>query len=286
MAVEGTRFSRTAVIGIGLIGGSFALAGREAGILREVVGVARSAETLREAVVCGAADATTRDPVEAVREAEMVFIATPVAAIPEIINAIGPAVAEGCLVTDAGSTKRRIMEAARGLPDGVDFVGGHPMAGSERAGIAAARADLFRGSAWLLTPQPGGEAALTRMRDIVEALGARPVVVDAETHDRIVARTSHLPHLVAAALCGALGDAAEDHAFVGGGLRDTTRIAAGPVEVWREILLTNADEVLAALDELLEEAERYREALRAGDEDALTALLAEARRRRERMAET
>ena len=274
-----------AVIGIGLIGGSFALAGRQAGVLGEVVGVARSERTLLEAQHVGAADRTTADPVEAVREAELVFIATPVAAIPDVFERIAPALADGCVVTDAGSTKRAIMDAAGALPGHVDFVGGHPMAGSERAGVMAARANLFRGRTWLLTPGAASPEAVARLRGAIEAIGARVVTVDAAEHDRIVARTSHLPHVVAAALAGALGECCGEDDFIGNGVRDTTRIASGSAEVWREILLTNADDVLAALAEFSAEVERYRSALAAGDEATLTALLEAARACRGRMAE-
>jgi len=283
--VDGASFERAAVIGIGLIGGSFALAGREAGVLREVVGVARSERTLRDAIRVGAAHRTTTDPLEAVRGADLVYIATPVIASARIIEQIAPALEDGCTVTDAGSTKREIMAAAEALPDSVGFVGGHPMAGSEQAGVGAAQADLFHGSSYLLTPMPGADEALARMRAVVRAIGARPVVVSAEVHDSLVARTSHLPHLLAAALCGALGDACEEREFIGSGLRDTTRIAAGPVDVWREILMTNADEVLRALDGFLDEVGSYRQALAEGDGDALTQLLEDARRSREGMGD-
>lgn len=278
-------FERVTVIGIGLIGGSFALAGREAGVLGEVVGVARSERTLLEAVHVGAADRTTPDAVEAVRGADLVYIATPVATIASVLSHIAPALEAGCVVTDAGSTKRAIMRAAETLPDSVDFIGGHPMAGSERAGVWEARPHLFHGRTYLLTPAPGADEALGRMREVVFAIGARPVVVDAEVHDELVARTSHLPHVVAAALANALGDACTARDFIGNGLRDTTRIAEGPVDVWREILMANADEVLEALDGFLGEAARYREALAARDEEQIARLLAEARECRRRMGE-
>ncbi|MGI5817621.1 MAG: prephenate dehydrogenase [Armatimonadota bacterium] len=278
-------FERVAVIGIGLIGGSFALAGREAGVLGEVVGVARSERTLLEAVHVGAADRTTSDVLEAVRGAQLVYIATPVATIASTISRIAPALAPGCVVTDAGSTKRAIMKAAECLPRGVSFIGGHPMAGSEQAGVWEARPHLFHGRTYLLTPTPGADEALDRLREVVFAIGARPVVVDAETHDRLVARTSHLPHVVAAALASALGGACTERDFIGAGLRDTTRIAEGPVDVWREILMANADEVLEALDDFLGETEHYREALAARDEEQVARLLAQGRECRRKMGD-
>ncbi len=278
-------FERVTIIGIGLIGGSFALAGREAGVLGEVVGVARSERTLLEAVHVGAADRTTPDALEAVRDADLVYIATPVATIAGTLARIAPALRDGCVVTDAGSTKRAIMAAAQDLPPGVSFVGGHPMAGSERAGVWEARAALFHGRTYLLTPAPGTDEALAKLHEVVVAIGARPVVVDAETHDRLVARTSHLPHLVAAALASALGEACMERDFISTGLRDTTRIAGGPIDVWREILMANADEVLKALDGFLGEAGRWREALEARDEAAIVELLARGRDCRRKMGE-
>lgn len=278
-------FERVTVIGIGLIGGSFALAGREAGVLGEVVGVARSERTLLEAVHVGAADRTTADAVEAVRDADLVYIATPVATIASIMSGIAPALRPGCVVTDAGSTKRAIVRAAEGLPDGVSFVGGHPMAGSEQAGVWEARAHLFHGRTYLLTPTPGGDEALAKLREVVFAIGSRPVVVEAEEHDRLVARTSHLPHVVATALANALSDVGSERDFIGAGLRDTTRIAEGPVDVWREILMANADEVLEALGDFIGEAERFREALADGDEQQISRLLADGRECRMRMGE-
>ncbi|MFP4249030.1 MAG: prephenate dehydrogenase [Armatimonadota bacterium] len=278
-------FERVTVIGIGLIGGSFALAGREAGVLGEVIGVARSERTLLEAIHVGAADRTTPDAVEAVRDADLVYLATPVATIPGIMKRIAPALKSGCVVTDAGSTKRVIMAAAEELPDDITFVGGHPMAGSEQAGVWEARSYLFHGRTYLLVPPPGAEAALTTLRELVFAIGARPVVVSAEQHDALVARTSHLPHLVASALANALCEVSGERDFIGNGLRDTTRIAEGPVDVWREILLANADEVLEALDDFIGEAERFREALAAGDEDAVANLLDTGRKCRMRMGE-
>ncbi len=278
-------FERVTVIGIGLIGGSFALAGREAGVLGEVVGVARSERTLLEAVHVGAADRTTPDPVEAVRGADLVYVATPVATIASILAQIAPALEDGCVVTDAGSTKRAIMEAAADLPERASFVGGHPMAGSEQAGVGEARAHLFHGRTYLLTPAPGTDEALSALRELVFAIGARPVVVDADRHDRLVARTSHLPHVVASALANALCDVSTERDFIGSGLRDTTRIAEGPVDVWLEILMANADEVVDAMDVFLDEAQQFRDALAERNEERVARLLDDGRECRRRMGD-
>lgn len=277
-------FERAAVIGIGLIGGSFALATRRRGLVREVIGVARRRETLDAAMAVGAVDEVTTDPIAAVAAADLIYLATPVRAIPALLETIGPHLREGCVVTDGGSTKRRIVEAGDRLPARAGFVGGHPMAGSEQSGPGAARDDLFEGTVYFLTPTEATPAGVVAcMTELVEALGARPVLLDAARHDRLLAATSHLPHLAAAALCGAVAGVPELEVYAGSGLRDTTRVAGGPAEVWRDILLSNADQVLAALDGLSGALDEYRAALSAGDGARLTELLAAAREVRERM---
>ncbi|HEY3397308.1 MAG TPA: prephenate dehydrogenase/arogenate dehydrogenase family protein [Armatimonadota bacterium] len=274
-------FNRVAIIGIGLIGGSFALAARRAGWAREIIGVARSAETRRLALAAGVADEVTADPAAAVRGADLVYLATPVDTIVSLLGSLGPHLAPGALVTDAGSAKAGIVAAAAALPPSVRFVGGHPMAGSEQAGLAWASPDLFAGAHYFLTPTAATDpAALAQLQELVPALGAVPVLVDPAEHDRRVALTSHLPHLLAWALCRAAseGDSPERLApFTAGAWRDTTRIAASSPELWAEILLANRKAVQEAagrweqcLDELLT-------ALEAGDREALVAALAEAR---------
>lgn len=276
-------FDRLAVIGIGLIGGSFALAAKKRGLVGHVVGVARKETTLLRALERGAADAVTSDPAEAVREADLVYIATPVRATGTILKRIAPALGADALVTDATSTKVSVVAAAEEQLSGAAvFIGGHPMAGSEEAGPGAARADLFQGKPYLLTPTPQTpDAELQRLRDLLTAIGARVILTDPEEHDRLVAATSHLPHLLAAALLGALADLprppADLEAFVGSGLRDVTRIAKGPPEVWRDILLDNRGNIRTALKGLLAKLDDYLAAMDAGDAEKLEALLAEAR---------
>jgi prephenate dehydrogenase len=280
-------FERATVIGIGMMGGSFALAAKQGGLVGSIVGVARTEPTLRQARRLGAADETTTDPVAAVSGAELVYLAAPVGAIPGLLRTIAPAVPEGCLLTDAGSTKRHIMAAAADLRPHCTFVGGHPLAGSEQAGVAAARPDLFRGCSYFLTPDPGGKPdALGLLRRLVEGLGAKPVLIDADAHDRLMAATSHLPHMLAAALCATLADAEGDLApFAGPGLRDTTRIALGSPELWRDILLTNADNVRNSLAELRRTLDDFERALRVSDPQRLSSLLEGAREFRKRLVE-
>jgi len=217
------KYKRTAIIGIGLIGGSFALAAKRAGIVETVVGVAHSDETLQAAMQLGAADEVTSNPAEAVRGAELVYIAVPVGAIRSIFGQIRDSLEPGVLVTDAGSTKREVMQAAAELlPNHVTFIGGHPMAGSEQSGVRAARVDLFEEAVYFLIPtDTTSEEDLDRIQEVVRALGATPNVQTADVHDRLAAATSHLPHLVSAALASAvaklLADSRQAEDFVGTG---------------------------------------------------------------------
>ncbi len=280
---EQPHFATAAVLGVGLIGASFALAAKEAGVVDRVLGVARREETRRIALERGAADEVTDDPAAAVAEADLVYLSVPVGATDQMLAAIAPALRAGTLVTDAASVKSAVCRAAeRVLPPTVSFVGGHPMAGSERSGPEAAREHLFRGHAYFLVPTSlGGDEALVRVARIVDAVGGVPSVVDASVHDHLVAATSHLPHAVAMALSLAVADLVPDHdarlRFSGSGLRDTTRIAASSPEVWRDIFLANADEVVAACRSASSSLEALAQAIAAGDADRLSELLADAR---------
>jgi len=271
-----------------MIGGSFALAAKRKGLVGAVVGVARTERTLSEARNLAAADETTTDPAVAVADADLVYLAAPVRAIRRVLRDIADAVPEGCIITDAGSTKREIVaEAAGALPSHCTFIGGHPMAGSEKGGVAAARADLFEGCSYFLTPdaQTDPETLRTAL-ELVKGLGAEPLVTDADTHDEFVAATSHLPHVVAAALCATLEPRGDDLArFSGTGLRDSTRVALGPDEVWRDILLSNADNLCAVLGDFRGRLDEFESALQAGDAERISRLLRLARETRERLVD-
>jgi prephenate dehydrogenase len=272
---------RVAIIGVGLIGGSLGMALRARRLATEVIGVARREETLVDAQRLGAIDRGTLSLVEGVRDADLVVLATPVRTIMEQLAAIGPGLSPGCLVTDAGSTKADIVAAAVCLPETVDFVGGHPMAGSDEAGVAAARADLFQGATWALTPADRSpEDAVTRLETLVRALGSNPLRLSASEHDAIVAVTSHLPHLLAAAIMNVVDAAAQSdvrvEAFAAGGLRSVTRIAQSNPDLWRDILLTNRQAILAAGKRLREEMEALLLAVEQGDAAAIEELLSRA----------
>ncbi len=284
-------YKRTAIIGIGLIGGSFALAAKRAGIVETVVGVARSDETRQAALEVGAADEVATDPARAVRGADLVYIAVPVGATRSIFGQIRDSLEPGALVTDAGSTKREVMQAAAELlPDHVSFIGGHPMAGSEQSGVQAAQADLFQNAVYFLTPTEATSSdEMDRMLEVVRALGAIPSVQTADVHDRIAAATSHLPHLVSAALASTvaklLTDSQQAQDFLGTGFSDTTRLAEGSPEVWRDIFLSNADNLAASAEELIGVLQAFVAALHNEDPDACERLLREARRARRRLTD-
>ena len=276
-------FSRLVIVGIGLIGGSFGLAARRAGFAREIVGVARSQNTLDKAVEMGACDWSTADLMEAASNADLVLLAPPVAQMEAICRAIAPVVAASALVTDAGSTKAQIVETCEPLFETAHFIGGHPMAGGERMGVEAARADLFEDATWILTPTPRTDAeVLAHLTEIIERIGARVLQMDAARHDETLAVTSHLPHMTAAALMHIFAGLDDENAaqVVAGGWRDATRIAAGSAEMWRDIALANRGALLGALDEMDAELKRFRAALEREDGAAIESWLESAARAR------
>lgn len=261
-------YETVAIVGIGLIGGSLGMALRERRLARRVVGIPRRPATIDEALAIGAIDAGTLE-LSAVAEAELVVLAPPVLAIPPLVEEMAPYLRPGAVVTDVGSTKGVLMERLHALlPAGVDLIGGHPMAGSEQGGVLAGKADLFERAIWVLTRTPRTRPEnLERLEQLVRALGAKPVHLEPELHDHAVARISHLPHVAAAALAEAAGQGTVPaevlQLLVAGGFRSTTRIAASPPEVWRDICLTNRDAILAALGDLEASLSRFRAALEA-----------------------
>lgn len=245
-----------AVVGVGLIGGSFALAVREAGIADRVLGVS-SPGTVAKALELGIIDEAL--PLnEALAEADLILLSATIRSILDTLPQLAGRVKPGALVTDAGSTKRQIVDAARHV-DGLRFVGGHPMAGKERSGVEQADARLFEGRSWVLSPVYSKDTGgVDELRTVLEAIGAKPVVVSAAEHDAIVARTSHLPQLLATGLAAALDTHfhGQAPALAGPGLLDATRLALSPFSVWRDILETNADEISKAMEEYREQWER------------------------------
>ena len=259
-------FNRLAIVGIGLIGGSFGLAARRLGLAREIIGVARSDSTLKAAVEVGACDAATSDVAAAATGADLVLLAPPVGQMENICRQIAPLVAPGAIVTDAGSTKAEIVKTCEPLFQNAHFIGGHPMAGSEQTGVEAARADLFEKARWILTPTSQTDAdALQNLVAIIEQTGAQVLQMNAARHDEVLAVTSHLPHMTAAALMHVFAGLNDENAarVVASGWRDSTRIAAGSSEMWRDIALANRGALLRALDEMDASLGQFRAALQS-----------------------
>ncbi len=255
-------WKRVAVIGVGLIGGSLALAMRRRGLAGEIVGVGRSAGNLALARRRKIVDRITTDPAEGVRDADLVVLATPVGALSEVGKAIAPALMPGAVVTDVGSTKASVLRDLEPLiPAHAFLVAAHPIAGTEDSGAGAATEDLFEGSRCILTPTDRTDAsALARVRGLWRAVGARVIEMDAESHDRILGAVSHLPHVVAYALVNAVTSFRKDALeYAGGGFRDFTRIAASHPVMWRDIALANRESVLAGIDATMAELSRMRE---------------------------
>jgi prephenate dehydrogenase len=287
MAVR-SKIRKLVVIGVGLIGGSFALALKKARVVRHVVGVGRSRKNLDAALRLKVVDEIGRDAAAAVRGADYVFLGTPVGQMAEIMAQIAPHLEDDAIVTDGGSTKQDVIDhAARFLGNHYPrFVPAHPIAGTEHSGAAAAFASLYAGKNVILTPQRETlPSAVRRVRTAWAACGARLVRLDAAEHDFILAAVSHLPHVVAFALVGMLAkqrDPAKLLAFSGGGLRDTVRIAGSSPEMWRDICLANREPLLALLDGYLDELEAVRSAIASADGESLSAMFAAARDARAR----
>lgn len=280
--------NKLVIIGVGLIGGSFALALKKAGLVRQVVGVGRTMKNLDAALKLGVIDVISRDAAVAVRDADMVLIGTPVGQMPAVMQMIAPHLGANTIVTDGGSTKQDVIAAARKAFGArfKNFVPAHPMAGTEHSGAAAAFAELYRGRRVILVPQrETSRAAVARVRAAWQACGAQVVKLQAREHDEILAAVSHLPHVVAFALMGGLAkrkDAKRVLGFSAGGLRDTVRISGSSPEMWRDIFLANRVQLLAAVDGYLKEINDLRARLAAGDGAAMETAFKRARDARER----
>lgn len=269
---------RIAVLGLGLLGGSLALAARRRGVAASVTGATRRREVLDEAGRSGALDRATPDAAAAVRNADLVVLATPVAAMAGVLRRAAPGLREGCVVTDVGSVKAPLEETLPGLlPRGVHYVGSHPMAGGHEGGFRHAREDLFEGAACVV--MTGGEPTATgRVVDLWRALGARVVMRDAATHDAEVAWVSHVPHLLAFAFGKAWERAGAGAAEVRGpGFRDFTRIAHSDPELWADILTANRKAIAAPLQAVRRALEQLEGALEAGDAESVERSLHAAR---------
>ena len=285
------HFDKIVVCGVGLIGGSFALALKSAGAVREVIGIGRSRESLETALGLGVIDAIATDWGDALDGADLVLLGMPVGQMPVVMAALAPHLGPETLVTDGGSTKADVVAAARAAfgaqaPSRIgQFVPGHPIAGAEKSGVGAATADLYREKRVVLTPLPeNAPESVARVRSAWEACGARVSSLAADEHDRVFAAVSHLPHLLAFALVHDISsrdNADQLFSFAAGGFRDFTRIASSHPEMWRDICVANRHALLLELDSYMIELMRTRVLLAGGDAAGLEALFSTARARRD-----
>jgi prephenate dehydrogenase len=279
-------FNRVAVIGVGLIGGSFALALKQAKACAHVAGAGRNAANLQLALERGAIDSIAADAASAVRDADLILIAAPVAQFEKVFSQLEKNLKREAVVTDAGSTKRDVIAAARkNLSRKIaQFVPAHPIAGAEKSGVAAASADLFRGRRVVLTPlAENSPASIQNIHDAWSACGARVTRMDAEEHDAVLAAVSHLPHLLAFALVhdvAARKNSEQLFSFAAGGFRDFTRIASSHPEMWRDICIANRDRLLEEVSRFSGKLDQVKKLL--DDPENLEKLFTEARDARDR----
>ncbi|MGQ9454441.1 MAG: prephenate dehydrogenase [Armatimonadota bacterium] len=294
-------FDTITIAGVGLIGGSLGMAARHYAIARKVIGIGRNEQRLMKAKLLGAIDEYSLDHARGVSEADLFIVATPVRTIIPTIKALASHLKPGTVVTDVGSTKKEIVhQAAQVVPKNCSFVGGHPMAGSEKSGIEAASHDMFLGTTYVLTPtEQTSIEAIQKMSRFVESLGARVVVLSPEDHDATVALISHLPHVISAALLHTVTKPQiPEHpgskhlssnwvfGLAAGSFRDLTRISDSPPEIWRDICLTNAEKIAKAIDVLKHYLEQTQRAIITGNEDEILKFFEEARQIRQRYVQS
>jgi prephenate dehydrogenase len=278
---------KLSVIGLGLIGGSFARALRAAGAVSEVVACGRNPDALARAIELGVADRVTTDPADAVRDADVVVLGVPLSAMRDLMAKIAPALPAHAIVTDVGSTKQSVIADAAATMGGAlsRFVPGHPIAGTERSGVEASFAELFHERRVILTPTDTTDPTATEtITALWRKAGATVTQMTAQHHDRVLALTSHLPHVLAFALVDRLSQMQEQDeifAYAAGGFRDFTRIASSDPVVWRDICLNNRSALLDALQAYRDELDELTQALRNHDGAALEALFARAKKARD-----
>jgi prephenate dehydrogenase len=280
------RWKKITLVGVGLLGGSLGMALRKRRLAGSVVGFVRRAASVVECEGLGAVNLATLDLQRAVKGAELIVLCTPIAQMRGLVKQMLPALKPGAIVTDVGSVKGSVVRDLEALvaKTGAHFVGGHPMAGAEKMGVAAARADLFDGAVCVITPTPKSKlAAVRKVERLWKSVGARLLKLTPKAHDDLVSRSSHLPHVVAAQLASLIlspGHPREQGMLCANGFRDTTRIASSSPEMWRDIALANRTNLSRALESFTDGLQDFRRALKSGDAGAVTKFFEQARDRR------
>ena len=289
-ALSECLFQQVTIIGVGLLGGSLGLVLKEHGLAKTVVGIGRRQGNLELAVQMGAIDRFTLEPHEAVRDSDFIILATPVDTYVSHVQEWGQYVPSGAIVSDVGSVKGQLVfDVEAALPSTACFVGAHPIAGKEKSGVAHATSKLFEGARCIVTPTPKTNAdALTKVRDLWEAAGSKVLSMDPMVHDWVLGAVSHLPHIAAFSLMHALEALQEQTPgalnlldYSGGGLRDTTRIAASSPEMWRDICLANRENLLKMIDQYIIQLQVFKQLLNNQDASGLVKNVEQAKALRE-----
>ena len=282
------QFRKITIVGVGLLGGSIGLATRKFRIADEIAGFARRRQTVAECEKFGATDYATSDLAAAVSNSDLVILCTPLAQMRPLAEQFLPALKRGAIVTDVGSVKADVVRELESLISkaGAHFIGSHPMAGGEKTGVAAARADLFENAICVVTPTAKSNAgAIRTLERFWKMLGSRVLKLPPEQHDLFVSRTSHLPHAIAAALANMVLSPAQPKGqaqLCANGFRDTTRIASGSPEMWRDISLANRKHLAIAMSDFISELQSFQKTLKTADPKAIEQFFETAKSRRDR----
>lgn len=282
------QWQKISIIGVGLLGGSIGLMARKAGLAKSVHGYVRRPEAVAEVLKAGAVDEVSSDLQKVVSDADLVILCTPIAQMLDLAKRVLPFVKKGAIVTDVGSVKGEVTTVIEPLFEktGACFIGSHPMAGSERMGVAAAKVDLFKNAVCVVTPtKSSSRSAATKVQEFWEHLGARVISLSPAMHDELVSRSSHLPHVVAAELANYVLSPAhskEQAELCATGFRDTTRVASGSPEMWRDIAMANKNNLVRVLGVFIEGLQEFQYALEKGDEKQITEFFTQAKERRDR----
>jgi prephenate dehydrogenase len=277
-------FNRITILGVGLLGASFALALKKNGLCGTVTGFGRNRENLQRAKERNIIDSFETDPVAACRDSDLIMLSAPVGTFAGLAKAIAPALKKGAVLTDVGSVKGVLVrEIERLMPKDVHYIGGHPIAGSDRSGIDSANSELFRNARCVITPTENSDpSSFDKIRNLWKALGSEIIILNPEEHDRIYASVSHLPHLIAYAMVNTVAEMDRSYLdFSGKGFMDSTRIACSSEELWNDICLLNRDNIIETLAVFQKNLDMLGQYLKTGDSDSLKAEFRKARILRE-----